>query len=120
MPELWRFRELVWAFGFRDLKVRYRQTAVGIAWAIIQPLMTVIVFGIVGRRVVRRGNFESLSALEERLMQFIEYFNRTFARPFRWTYTGRPVTAKTTKRPPTWKESWATHRTNSQTLALAG
>ncbi len=44
--ELWRFRELIWAFGFRDLKVRYRQTAVGLAWAVLQPLMTVIVFGI--------------------------------------------------------------------------
>ena len=46
LAELWRFRELVWAFGFRDLKVRYRQTAVGLAWAIIQPLMTVVVFGV--------------------------------------------------------------------------
>jgi lipopolysaccharide transport system permease protein len=46
LAELWRFRELVWAFGYRDLKVRYRQTAVGIAWAVIQPLMTVIVFGV--------------------------------------------------------------------------
>jgi len=45
-PELWRFRELVWAFGFRDLKVRYRQTLVGIAWAVIQPLMTVVVFSV--------------------------------------------------------------------------
>ena len=44
--ELWRFRELVWAFGFRDLKVRYRQTAVGLAWAVLQPLMTVVVFGV--------------------------------------------------------------------------
>jgi lipopolysaccharide transport system permease protein len=44
--ELWRFRELIWAFGFRDLKVRYRQTAVGLAWAVIQPLFTVIVFGV--------------------------------------------------------------------------
>lgn len=43
--ELWKFRELVWAFGMRDLKVRYRQTAVGIAWAVIQPLFTVLVFG---------------------------------------------------------------------------
>ena len=43
--ELWKFRDLVWAFGMRDLKVRYRQTAVGIAWAVIQPLFTVIVFG---------------------------------------------------------------------------
>lgn len=46
LAELWRFRELIWAFGFRDLKVRYRQTAVGLAWALIQPLMTVVVFGV--------------------------------------------------------------------------
>ncbi len=79
-----------------------------------------IVFGIVGRRVVRRGNFKSLTALKERLLDFIDYFNRTFARPFRWTYTGRPITAETTRRPPTWKESWASRRGNSETLALVG
>ncbi len=44
--ELWQFREVVWAFGMRDLKVRYRQTAIGVAWAIAQPLCTVAVFGI--------------------------------------------------------------------------
>ena len=79
-----------------------------------------IVFGIVGRRVVRRGNFTSLAALKERLLQFIDYFNRTFAKPFRWTYTGRPTTAETVKRPATWKESWASRRENSETLAIAG
>ena len=79
-----------------------------------------IVFGIVGRRVVRRGNFTSLAALKERLLDFIDYFNRTFARPFRWTYTGRPLTAQTVKRPTTWKESWASRRTNGQTSALVG
>jgi hypothetical protein len=79
-----------------------------------------IVFGIVGRRVVRRGNFPSLTALKERLLRFIDYFNRTFAKPFRWTYTGRPVTAKTVKRPATWKENWANRRTNGETSALAG
>ena len=79
-----------------------------------------IVFGIVGRRVVRRGNFTSLVALKDRLLDFIEYFNRTFAKPFRWTYTGRPVTAETTKRPATWKESWASRCENGQTLALVG
>lgn len=79
-----------------------------------------IVFGIVGRRVVRRGNFTSLAALKERLLQFIDYFNRTFAQPFRWTYTGRPTTAKTVKRPSTWKESWANRRGNSETLAIVG
>ena len=79
-----------------------------------------IVFGIVGRRVVRRGNFASLAGLKERLFCFIDYFNRTFAKPFRWTYTGRPVTAKTVKRPATWKENWASHRTIGATPALVG
>jgi len=79
-----------------------------------------IVFGIVGRRVVRRGNFTSLAALKQRLLDFIDYFNRTFAKPFRWTYTGRPVTAETVKRPATWKEDWASCRGSSETLALVG
>jgi hypothetical protein len=79
-----------------------------------------IVFGIVGRRVVRRGNFPSLAALKERLLQFIDYFNLTFAKPFCWTYTGRPVTAKTLKRPATWKENWASRRKNGEALALVG
>ena len=79
-----------------------------------------IVFGIVGRRVVRHGNFKSLTALKERLLDFIDYFNRTFAKPFRWTYTGRPITAETTKPPATWKESWASRREDSKTLALVG
>jgi len=79
-----------------------------------------IVFGIVGRRVVRRGNFTSLAALKERLLDFIDYFNRTFAKPFRWTYTGRPVTAETTRRPSTWKENWTSRRENGRTSALVG
>ena len=79
-----------------------------------------IVFGIVGRRVMRRGNFASLTALKERLLDFIDYFNRTFAKPFRWTYTGRPVTAETVKRPAHWKENWVSRRTTGGTLALAG
>ncbi|MHB9078010.1 MAG: IS630 family transposase [Pirellulaceae bacterium] len=79
-----------------------------------------VIFGIVGRRVVRRGNFSSLAALRERLLLFIDYFNRTFASPFRWTYTGRPITAETVKRPATWKENWASCREDSETLALVG
>jgi transposase len=79
-----------------------------------------IVFGIVTRRVLRRGNFKSTEALQERLLDFIDYFNRTFARPFRWTYTGRPVTAATVKRPKTWKERWANHCEPGETLVLVG
>ena len=77
-----------------------------------------IVFGIVARRVLRRGNFQSTEALKERLLDFIDYFNRTFAKPFRWTYTGRPLAAATVKRPATWKEKWASHRESGKTLAL--
>jgi transposase len=77
-----------------------------------------IVFGIVTRRVLRRGNFQSTEALKERLLDFIDYFNRTFAKPFRWTYTGRPLAAVTVKRPATWKEKWAKPRETRKTLAL--
>jgi hypothetical protein len=79
-----------------------------------------IVFGIVTRRVVRRGNFTSTEALRMRLLDFIDYFNRTFAKPFRWTYTGRPVTAATVKRPTTWKEKWVNHRQSGESLVLVG
>jgi hypothetical protein len=79
-----------------------------------------VIFGIVSRRVVRRGNFASLAALKERLLLFIDYFNRTFARPFRWTYTGRPTTVETVTRAATWRENWASRREDSETLAVVG
>jgi transposase len=41
-----------------------------------------IVFGIVGRRVMCRGNFKSLAELKDRLLDFIGYFNCTFVKPF--------------------------------------
>jgi len=46
LAELWRYRELLWFLALRDLKLRYKQTALGIAWAVIQPLGTMIVFSI--------------------------------------------------------------------------
>jgi len=52
------------------------------------------VFGVIMRKVVRRGSFKSVDDLRDKLSQFIEYFNRVFAHPFRWTYTGRPLMAK--------------------------
>ena len=77
-----------------------------------------IVFGIVARRVMRRASFPSIDALKDRLLRFIDYFNRTFAKPFNWTYTGRPVANNVEKRPGTWKESWAKSRQAAQTYAL--
>ncbi len=77
-----------------------------------------IVFGIVGRRVMRRGNFKSLAELKDRLLDFIDYFNRTFAKPFQWNYTGRPVKNESLKRPSTWKEVWARQQRVTLTSAL--
>jgi lipopolysaccharide transport system permease protein len=44
--ELWRYRELIYFLIWRDIKVRYKQTALGAAWAILQPVLTMIVFTI--------------------------------------------------------------------------
>jgi transposase len=50
-----------------------------------------IVFGVIARKVIRRGNFKSVDDLREKLLSFIGYFNEVFAKPFRWTFTGRPL-----------------------------
>lgn len=50
-----------------------------------------IVFGVIMRKVVRRGNFTSVKDLGNKLLSFIQYFNQVFAKPFRWTFTGRPL-----------------------------
>jgi transposase len=50
-------------------------------------------FSILVRRLLKRGNFTSVEDLRERILAFINYFNRTMAKPFKWTYTGRPLTA---------------------------
>ncbi len=42
--ELWNYRELLYFFTWRDLKVRYKQTAIGVLWAVIQPLLAMVVF----------------------------------------------------------------------------
>jgi lipopolysaccharide transport system permease protein len=47
LHELWEYRELVYFLIWRDIKVRYKQTALGVAWAIIQPLMTMVIFTII-------------------------------------------------------------------------
>jgi homopolymeric O-antigen transport system permease protein len=48
--DLWRYRELLLFLTWRDVKVRYKQTVLGAAWALIQPLMTMVVFTVVFNR----------------------------------------------------------------------
>jgi lipopolysaccharide transport system permease protein len=51
--ELWRYRELLGIFVWRDLKVRYKQTAIGAGWAIIQPLFTSVVYSLIFGRFAK-------------------------------------------------------------------
>jgi lipopolysaccharide transport system permease protein len=44
--ELWDFRELVYFFVWRDIKIRYKQTVIGAAWAVLQPLLTMLIFSL--------------------------------------------------------------------------
>jgi lipopolysaccharide transport system permease protein len=51
LGELWRYRELLYFLTWRDIKVRYKQTVLGAAWAILQPLATMLVFSLFFGRV---------------------------------------------------------------------
>ena len=46
LRELWEYRELIFFFAWRDIKVRYRQTVLGALWAIIQPVFTMVIFSL--------------------------------------------------------------------------
>jgi len=50
-------------------------------------------FGILTRRLLKRGRFASTEELKQRILDFIEFFNKTLAKPFRWTYIGKPLMA---------------------------
>jgi putative transposase len=48
-------------------------------------------FSILMRRLLKRASFTSTDDLQARILAFIDYFNRTLAKPFKWTYSGRPL-----------------------------
>jgi lipopolysaccharide transport system permease protein len=47
LGDLWRYRELLFFLAWRDIKVRYKQTLLGATWAVIQPLLTMIIFSVI-------------------------------------------------------------------------
>jgi len=53
LRELWQYRELLYFFIWRELKVRYKQTLLGAAWAVLQPLLTMVVFSVVFGRLAK-------------------------------------------------------------------
>lgn len=59
LSELWRFRELLGLLAWRDVLVRYKQTYLGVAWAVLQPVLTMVVFSVLFGRLAK---FESWGA----------------------------------------------------------
>jgi lipopolysaccharide transport system permease protein len=53
LDEVWAYRELLYFLALRDVKVRYKQTAIGAAWAVLQPLTVMVVFALVFGRLAR-------------------------------------------------------------------
>jgi len=53
VKELWRYRELLYFLTWRDIKVRYKQTVLGALWAIIQPVMNMVVFTLFFGRLAK-------------------------------------------------------------------
>jgi lipopolysaccharide transport system permease protein len=70
--ELWRYRELTWFLALRDIKVRYKQTVLGASWAIIQPVMTSVVFTLFLNKLGGLGGDDPL------------YFVRVFCASLLW------------------------------------
>src|SRR5437016_11423148 len=74
LQELWAYRELLYFLVWREVKVRYKQTAIGAAWAIFQPLMTMVIFTIVF------GNFAKIPS------DGLPYSIFTYTALLPWTY----------------------------------
>jgi lipopolysaccharide transport system permease protein len=47
LHELWAYRELIFSFSLRDIKLRYKQTGLGVAWAALQPILTMLIFTVI-------------------------------------------------------------------------
>ncbi len=53
LGELWAFRELLYFFIWRDIKIRYKQTVLGASWAVLQPFLTMVVFSVIFGRLAQ-------------------------------------------------------------------
>jgi lipopolysaccharide transport system permease protein len=79
--EVWRHRELLWFFVWRDLKVRYKQTVLGVAWAVLQPLFSMVVCTIIFGHIAKLAS------------DGFPYAVFVFAGLLPWTFFSAAVTA---------------------------
>ncbi len=63
LPELWRYRELIGYLALRDLRVRYKQSLLGAAWAVLQPLVTMVVFTLLFGLLLGRDGMPTLQGV---------------------------------------------------------
>jgi lipopolysaccharide transport system permease protein len=80
LKELWEYRELLYFLVWRDVKVRYKQTAIGAAWAIIQPFLTMVIFTLV---------FDKFAKMPSNGLPYPIF---SFAALLPWTYFSRSLT----------------------------
>lgn len=88
LAELWAFRDLLWLMALRDVTVRYKQTALGILWAVIQPLLSMVVLNVV---------FGRASGMEDKVREqlgfAVAYPVFLFAGLVPWQFFSSAVTA---------------------------
>ena len=65
--DLWRYRELFYILSWRDLKVRYKQTVIGVVWSVLRPLLTMLIFTFIFGRV---ANFKAPPGVEYAILVF--------------------------------------------------
>src|SRR5216110_3523552 len=53
LREVWAFRELLYFFVWRDVKIRYKQTVIGVLWVVIQPVLTMLIFTLFFGRLAK-------------------------------------------------------------------
>ena len=61
--DLWRYRELFFILAWRDVSVRYKQTIIGVAWAIVRPFLTMVVFSLFFGRLAGLGEKTGIKSL---------------------------------------------------------
>jgi len=102
LNELWAFRELLLFLVWRDVKVRYKQTVLGMAWAVLQPVMTMVVFSVffgklghIGTGGVPYPVFAYCALLPWQLFAYAlsEASNSVVSRAFKWATCGASVSA---------------------------
>jgi len=83
--EFWRFRELLFFLVWRDLKVRYKQSVLGVGWIILQPLLTMVIFTVIFNKLLGIGSGSDLP-----------YPVVTFSALLPWIYFSTAVTRSST------------------------